>query len=209
MEPPPALSSRPPAAQVVLAGVVPALFGAVTGVMVGVGELPYLILALLGIAGGFLAGLEHRGARSGARRGLLGGALFGAFILLAHEATGAEAKAELPHPAILLVVVTSVFGVGLGALGGRRRAKLERSAGARMEDAPEPVAGEPEAGPEPVATAAPATRDDDDRPRTRGRAAAASSSAVWGLLWLLALGLAAVSALLFVLALTGEVVRVF
>ena len=119
------LRSRPVGLQLVLAGVVPALFGALTGWMLGVNELAYVILSVLGIAGGYAAGLEHDGAREGALRGVVGGALFGGFILLTHKAIGDEPEAHLPHPEILLVAITTAFGVGLGALGGRRRHRHE------------------------------------------------------------------------------------
>lgn len=120
---PPLLSSRPPAVQGVLAGVVPAAFGALVGVMLGVSEPLYLVLSVLGILGGFAAGLEHDRPAAGALRGLAGGALFGGLILIVHELTGNEAKAELPEPAILLLVITIGFGVALGALGARSRAR--------------------------------------------------------------------------------------
>ncbi|HEX8647607.1 MAG TPA: hypothetical protein VF715_11950 [Thermoleophilaceae bacterium] len=119
------LRERPVGLQVVLAGLVPALFGAVTGWALGVNEIAYLVLSVLGIAGGYMAGLEHDGAGQGALRGVVGGALFGGFILLTHNAIGGEAEAELPHPEILLVAITTAFGVGLGALGGRRRHRHE------------------------------------------------------------------------------------
>src|SRR5918997_1196557 len=119
------LRSRPVPAQVALAGVVPAAFGAICGWLLGVNELAYVVLTILAIAGGYFAGLEHRGAGEGAIRGVIGGTLFGGFILLVHEATGEEPKAELPHPEALLVVVTAAFGVVLGALGGRRRERHE------------------------------------------------------------------------------------
>lgn len=120
---PPLLSTRTPAQQVVIANVVPAAFGLVTGLVLGVSEIAYLVLSLLGIAGGYFAGLEHPTASDGATRGVVGGLLFGAFILFGHELTGSEAKAELPEPAILLVAITTIFGALLGALGGRSRAK--------------------------------------------------------------------------------------
>jgi hypothetical protein len=127
---PPALSDRPPALRVALAGFVPAAFGALCGWMLGVSEVVYLLLAVpVATLGGFLAGLEHRGAGSGARRGVVGGALFGGFILLVHELTGEEAEVELPDPPILLAVVTAVLGSALGALGGRLRARSEARAG--------------------------------------------------------------------------------
>ncbi len=122
------LRERPLPLQVVIAAVVPAVFGAICGVLLGINEIAYLVLALLAIAGGFVAGMEHRGPAEGALRGLVGGSLFGGFILIAHEATGEEATAELPHPAIILVAVTAVFGVLLGALGGRARVRMETRA---------------------------------------------------------------------------------
>jgi hypothetical protein len=107
---------------VVIAGLVPIAFGALCGYMLGVNKTAYLVLSLLAIAGGYVAGQEHDGAGEGALRGLVGGALFGGSILLVHEATGKAAKANLPHPAIILVAITVVAGVILGAMGGRRRA---------------------------------------------------------------------------------------
>lgn len=128
MELPPLLSSRPPAAQILIGDIVPALFGIVTGIMLGVSEIAYLLLSVLGIGGGYFAGLEHRGPGEGAGRGFVGGILFGAFILAAHEASGMDAKAHLPEPHILLVVITTVFGIGLGALGGWSRERRTRRA---------------------------------------------------------------------------------
>ena len=108
--------------------VVPAVFGIVTGIFLGVSEIVYLVLSILGIGGGYMAGKEHIGARDGAIRGFTGGILFGTFILAAHALTGLDRKAHLPEPEILLVVLTTVFGIGLGALGGRSREKLESRA---------------------------------------------------------------------------------
>jgi hypothetical protein len=105
--------------------VIPALFGAVTGWALGVNEIAYLVLSVLGIAGGYAAGLEHRGAGEGAIRGVVGGALFGSFILLTAELLDKEHKAHLPEPEILLVAITTAFGIGLGALGGRARKRRE------------------------------------------------------------------------------------
>src|SRR5918998_41497 len=119
------LRERPIGLQVVLAGVVPALFGAITGWALGINEIAYLVLSFLGIAGGYAAGLEHDGAGEGALRGVVGGSLFGSFILLTAELLDKEHKAHLPEPEILLVVITTAFGIGLGALGGRARRKRE------------------------------------------------------------------------------------
>jgi hypothetical protein len=121
------LSTRPLPLQLVLAGVVPIVFGAICGWLLGVNEVAYLVLSILAIAGGYLAGQEHVGAGQGAIRGFVGGLLFGSSILLVHEATGEEPKAHLPEPEILLVAITTVAGVILGTLGGRNRKQKEES----------------------------------------------------------------------------------
>jgi hypothetical protein len=105
--------------QVFLAGAVPAAFGALCGWLLGINKTAYIVATLLAIGGGYFAGMEHDGGREGALRGVVGGSLFGGFILLIHEATGKEAKADLPHPAALLLIVTVGAGAALGALGGR------------------------------------------------------------------------------------------
>lgn len=104
----------------------PALYGALTGYFLGESEPIYLVLSLIGILGGFGAGFDHLGAAAGARRGLLAGALFGGFILIAHEIHGAEAQAHLPEPAILLVGITTILGVAFAALGGWVRGRIAR-----------------------------------------------------------------------------------
>ena len=123
----PLLEERSRPAQAVLALVVPAAYGVVTGYFLGVSESTYVILSVLAVVGGVGAGFDHRGAAAGAKRGLLGGVLFGAFVLIAHEIHGATAKAHLPEPAILLVVITAVLGVALGALGGWLRGRVSDS----------------------------------------------------------------------------------
>lgn len=120
------LRSREVPLQVVLAIVVPALAGAIAGWLLGVNEAAYVVWSLLALAGGFFAGLEHHGAREGAIRGVLGGSLFGAVLLLVHHATGEKPKADLPDPEVVLVVITALIGTGTGALGGARRAKREK-----------------------------------------------------------------------------------
>jgi hypothetical protein len=48
--------------------VVPALYGALAGVFLGLSEPVYLVLALIGILGAVGAGFDHIGARAGALR---------------------------------------------------------------------------------------------------------------------------------------------
>ena len=106
---------------------IPALFGALCGWLLGVNEIAYLVFTVAAIAGGYFAGQEHDGWLEGALRGIVGGTLFGGFILIVHELLGDEPKAELPHPKSLLLVITVGFGVILGALGGRARHRAEEA----------------------------------------------------------------------------------
>src|SRR3954452_14305289 len=105
------LRQRPLVAQVLWPTLIPAAFGALCGWLLGVSEIAYTILTVLAIAGGYFAGFEHNGWKEGAIRGLVGGALFGAFILIVHDASGSSAKAQLADPPIGLVAFTTGFGL--------------------------------------------------------------------------------------------------
>ena len=120
---PPLLHTRASGQEFVAAVVVPLVFGVVTGLTLGWSEAVYLVLSILGILGGFGAGMEHDVPLEGLYRGLLGGLLFGMGILVAHGLADVEPKAELPDPEALLLVITATFGAGLGFLGARRRAR--------------------------------------------------------------------------------------
>lgn len=109
--------SRP--AQIVLAGVVPFVFGAVVGVVLGVSTGFYWALAVLAAIGAVLAGFEHQDGWGGADRGLVGGALFGLAVLLAHWIAGTHAKVSLGSFPPFLIVIDAIAGMLLGALGGR------------------------------------------------------------------------------------------
>jgi hypothetical protein len=108
--------------------VLPALFGGICGVLLGISAGVYTVLTLLGILGGIAAGYDHPTASEGALRGVAGGALFGTFILLAHAITGEHAKAKLPEPHVLLPIATALISVGLGAIGGAIRGRQLRRA---------------------------------------------------------------------------------
>ena len=123
---PPLLHEHPRSIQVLLAVVLPAVYGALTGYFLGVSEATYLVLSVLGVLGGIGAGFDHVGAAAGAKRGLIAGLIFGGSILIAHEIHGADAKADLPDPAILLIAITTILGVGFGALGGWLRERATR-----------------------------------------------------------------------------------
>jgi hypothetical protein len=118
---------RPFALQVAGGIVVPMVFGLITGFALGWNEIVYYILAVpLAIAGGFLGGIEHRGAEDGLVRGAIGGLVFGSFVLLGLEIVNTEPKAYLGDPQAGLVFVTTLGGAILGALGGSWRGRQER-----------------------------------------------------------------------------------
>ena len=118
--------SRP--MQVLLGGVVPAAIGALAGVLVGHSSTAYWIVGAIAAVGGFLAGFEHRDGWGGADRGVVGGAIYGIALLVAHEIDGSAEKVSLGNLPVLLPVVTAIVGMLLGALGGRiARAQRERA----------------------------------------------------------------------------------
>ncbi len=119
MQTPVLLRDRPRQAQIVLAVIVPFAFGAVVGVMVGISAGAFWALSALAAIGGVLVGFEHEDWRDGARRGILGGALFASGLLLAHAIAGTDAKVSLGSFPPLLIVLDAIIGMLLGALGGR------------------------------------------------------------------------------------------
>ena len=120
------LRERSHGIEMALVVLVPTIFGVITGIMLGKSEIVYTALTLLGIAGGFVAGLEHEGGLEGFYRGLLGGLLFGLAILTTNGILEDEPKAHLPDPAVLLIVITGAFGAALGSLGGWFRMRREK-----------------------------------------------------------------------------------
>lgn len=125
---PPLLREHPRWLQIFLALILPAAYGAVTGYFLGVSEGTYLVLSIIGILGGIGAGFDHMGAAIGLRRGIVAGLIFGSSILIAHEIHGADAKADLPDPEILLVAITTGLGAAFGALGGWLRERVTKRA---------------------------------------------------------------------------------
>ena len=121
---------RPRSVQVVLGGVVPCAIGALAGIMLGVAAGAYWAVGVIAAVGGVLAGFEHRDGWGGADRGLVGGALYGASLLVAHAIAGTEATVSLGKFPPLLAVITAIIGMLLGALGGRLvRGARERAEG--------------------------------------------------------------------------------
>ena len=125
---------RPRPQQILLGGVIPAIFGAIAGILIGATTTGYWILAVLVSIGGFLAGFEHQDGWGGADRGVSGGAIYGTALLIAHAIAGTHAKVSLGSFPPLFAVVTAIIGMFLGAAGGRlARAQRERRGVATAE----------------------------------------------------------------------------
>jgi hypothetical protein len=140
MENTPLFRERPRPTQIVTGLVVPAVFGAVAGVVLGLAAAGYWAISLLALAGGIAAGFEHGDGWEGADRGLVGGTLFGIGILVAHGLAGSDAQVQLPGFAPILAIFTAIFGMLAGALGGRlRRAATQRSEAPRAQPRGKPA----------------------------------------------------------------------
>src|SRR4051795_10021238 len=109
--------------RVFLAGILPFGFGFLCGAVLDSSGAVFLILQVLGIAGGFTAGFEHDHWRGGVLRGICGGAIFGGFILIGHAVVGGSDHGLLPEVQAFQIVITIFFGTVLGYLGARLRAR--------------------------------------------------------------------------------------
>jgi hypothetical protein len=110
---------RPRPAQIVLGGVVPAVFGAIAGVLLGVSSGAYWAWGALAAIGSIVGGFEHQNGWGGADRGLIAGAIYGAALLIVHAIAGTHAKVSLGSFPPFLIVITAIAGMLLSALGGR------------------------------------------------------------------------------------------
>jgi hypothetical protein len=129
---PPAFEDRNAVEQIFGAVVITMIFGLITGLALGWNEIVYYALAgPIAILGGFVGGMEHRGAEDGFVRGAMAGLVFGSFILLGLEITNNEPKAHIGEPQAGLVFVTTIVGAIVGALGGGYRQRRERAPEAR------------------------------------------------------------------------------
>lgn len=121
------LRERPENTQVVLAVIVPLLFGAVVGVVLGTSASLYWVLLAVASLGALLSGLEHDEVKEAAGRGAVAGAMFGLGILAAHQLAGTDAKVSLGSFPPALILIDAIAGALLAALGcwllRRRRPK--------------------------------------------------------------------------------------
>lgn len=120
---------RPRPVQVLLGGVIPAILGAIAGILLGVSSGAYWAVGGIAAIGGVISGFEHLDGWGGADRGLVAGAVYGTALLVAHAIAGTTAKVSLGSFPPFLVVITAIAGMLLSALGGRlARAQRERGA---------------------------------------------------------------------------------
>jgi hypothetical protein len=114
-----------PARRIFEALILPSAFGLLCGLALGVSGPLYLIGVVLALLGGIGGGAQYARRGDALLRGLVAGTLFGIFILLGFELGGeAEAKVELPHPHVVLLVFTVVPSLPLHWLGWRLRPRL-------------------------------------------------------------------------------------
>jgi hypothetical protein len=116
---------RPMAVRFLAVIVVPGVFGAITGWVLGESKAVYIVLQIVAAIGGYIAGWEHRSGREAAVRGLVGGLVFGGAILAIHELTGDTPKVKLPEPAVVLMAFTGGIGAILASFGAGARAARE------------------------------------------------------------------------------------
>ena len=122
-------SERGREAQILLALVVPFIFGAIVGVVLGASATAYWILSALAALGAVLAGLEHPDPRSAAIRGLVIGAVYGIGVLLAHAVAGTHAEVSLGSFPPVVILIDAIAGAILAAIGGLiSRARIGRTA---------------------------------------------------------------------------------
>ena len=122
---PPLLTDWPWAVRIVLAGVVPMGFGFLCGAVLDTSGALFLGLQVLAALGGYFAGFEHSRPLHARMRGVLGGLLFGGFILIGHHAVGGDDHGLIPDPELIQLVITATLGALLGTLGARTRQRIE------------------------------------------------------------------------------------
>lgn len=121
---PPLLSERPPALRFALTYVTPALGGLATGATLGISLAAWVVANVLATLGGLGAGFEHDDRAGAARRGAIGGAVFGLSLVLADALVVGDRVAAIAEPAVLQAVVTTTFGTLLALAGTTLRARL-------------------------------------------------------------------------------------
>ena len=100
-------------------------FGFLCGAVLDNSGALFLALQVIAALGGYFAGFEHSHPHHARLRGVVGGLLFGSFILIGHQVEGGSDHGLLPDPELLQLVITVTIGVVLGTLGARTRIRIE------------------------------------------------------------------------------------
>jgi hypothetical protein len=114
---PPLLSSRPRPVQAIAVVVPPLIGGFLTGATLGLSVGAWAIANVIATVGGFLAGFDHDRIGAAARRGALGGLLFGLALVLADALVVDDRVARIADPPIAQAVVTTIAGTLLAIAG--------------------------------------------------------------------------------------------
>jgi hypothetical protein len=144
---PPLLSERPLAIRITFTVVLPLIGGFLTGAMLGVNATAWAVANVIAVIGGFLAGFDHDTTAGAARRGALGGLLFGLALVLADALVVDDRAAKIADPAIAQLLVTVPAGAVLAILGVSTRGKIARRQAAAAEADAEAAAVAAAAGP--------------------------------------------------------------
>jgi hypothetical protein len=123
---PPLLSERSPAVRLALMVLLPALGGFATGTTLGIGIGAWVAANVLATLGGVGGGLEHEDRAGAAKRGALGGAIFGLSLVLADALVVDHRVAAIADPPILQAVITTTIGTLLAVAGAALRARIVR-----------------------------------------------------------------------------------
>ena len=115
---PPLFEDRTREAQIVLAVVVPFLFGASPGSSSGSRPPSTRFWPCWPRSAASSPASSTPIPAGGARRVFVGGALFGLGILIAHAIAGTDAKVSLGGFPPLLILIDAIIGAVLGAIGG-------------------------------------------------------------------------------------------
>jgi hypothetical protein len=129
-------SERSREARIALAIVIPFVFGAIVGLVLGISAAAYWILSAVAAIGTVFAGLEHPNARSAAIRGVVMGAVYGIAVLLAHAVAGTDAKISLGSFPPLVIVIDAFAGAILAAIGGSLNRSRQRRQSAGTNPSP-------------------------------------------------------------------------
>ncbi|HMJ34148.1 MAG TPA: hypothetical protein VK501_09530 [Baekduia sp.] len=123
---PPLLSDRPRALRLTLTYVTPAVGGLLAGATLGLSLAAWTIANVLATLGGLGGGFEHDTLRDAARRGAIGGLLFGTGLVVADATVVDDRVATIVDPAFLHPLLTTTVGTLLSVAGAALRLRVVR-----------------------------------------------------------------------------------